>query len=82
MPHIPKGTTHELTLPPFEEELALALQPQKDYDSTKWLYVPCTYAEYREKAAYLHRNQSEHRAPGGTGQHAQERRTSGTIRRL
>lgn len=47
MGHIPKGDTEALTLLPFDEALAEALEPSPDYDVGRWLYVPHTYGEYR-----------------------------------
>ncbi len=46
--HIPSVTnTVTLSVLSFEEALEKALLPQKDYDSSAWLYVPPTYEEYR-----------------------------------
>ncbi len=45
--HIPKTQTAELEIRPFKDLLAEALLPQKNYNSEKWLYVPCRYEEYR-----------------------------------
>ena len=45
--HIPKGTTGEVELTPFDDALAVALEPSPDYDVSRWLYVPNTYSEYR-----------------------------------
>ena len=45
--HIPKGTTGEVELTPFDDALAAALEPSPDYDVSRWLYVPNTYSEYR-----------------------------------
>lgn len=47
MPHIPQGTTQELTLERFQPALDAALQPSPDYDVSRWLYVPNRYSEYR-----------------------------------
>lgn len=47
MPHIPSGATLDLELCPFRQSLADALNPNPDYDVSKWLYVPNTYSEYR-----------------------------------
>ena len=45
--HIPKGTTDQLTLVTFREALEDAQLPNGEYDTRKWLYVPCFYSEYR-----------------------------------
>ena len=45
--HIPKGTTGQCDLPPFEELLKEARTPGHGYDCDKWLYVPARYEEYR-----------------------------------
>ena len=45
--HIPKGTTGQCDLPPFEELLKEARTPGHGYDCEKWLYVPARYEEYR-----------------------------------
>ena len=45
--HIPSGGTALLELVRFEDALAQALAPSPDYDTTKWLYVPNYYGEYR-----------------------------------
>ena len=45
--HIPSCETNQLTLVDFSSALELANQPHPDYDSTKWLYVPNHYSEYR-----------------------------------
>ena len=47
MPHIPQGTTDQLTLELFEPALKAALLPSPAYDVARWLYVPNTYSEYR-----------------------------------
>ena len=47
MAHIPKCETAELWIPDFRVALSQSLLPQKDYDSEKWLYVPCQYDEFR-----------------------------------
>ncbi len=47
MGHIPTQTTGELSLLRFEDALADALKPNREYDSEKWLYVPNRYSEYR-----------------------------------
>lgn len=43
--HIPFCETKELDILSFEE--ALASPNAKEYDSTRWLYVPDTYGDYR-----------------------------------
>jgi len=45
--HIPKGTTAQLDLVPFQEALAAANTPNPDYDIQKWIYAPNFYSEYR-----------------------------------
>ncbi|WP_417044840.1 hypothetical protein [Dysosmobacter sp.] len=45
--HIPQGPTGDLTLEPFDQALAAALEPSPDYDVNRWLYVPNRYSEYR-----------------------------------
>ncbi len=45
--HIPTCQTNQLELLRFDQALAAADQPNPDYDSTKWLYVPNFYSEYR-----------------------------------
>ena len=45
--HIPTCYTSQLELENFSQALALANQPAAEYDSTKWLYVPNFYSEYR-----------------------------------
>lgn len=45
--HIPTSDITETELRPFSEELFLSLNEKHEYDSEKWLYVPCEYKEYR-----------------------------------
>ena len=45
--HIPKGDTAQLELVTFEEALAAANTPSRDYDIGKWIYAPSFYSEYR-----------------------------------
>jgi len=45
--HIPAKPDTERQLPSFFELLEAAKEPNPDYDSSAWLYVPITYAEYR-----------------------------------
>ena len=45
--HIPSGTTAQLSILTFEDALARSLQPNEEYDVTKWLYVPNFYTDYR-----------------------------------
>lgn len=45
--HIPAKPDTERMLPSFSELLEEAKLPSPDYDSSAWLYVPNTYAEYR-----------------------------------
>ena len=45
--HIPQSTTDALELELFEPALERALQPARDYDIGRWLYVPNRYSEYR-----------------------------------
>ncbi|MBQ8912001.1 MAG: DUF1643 domain-containing protein [Clostridia bacterium] len=47
MGHVPKGNTAELQIPAFDLALKEALQASEEYDTEKWLYVPCKYEEYR-----------------------------------
>ena len=44
--HVPKTLTKFAGVEPFSESLEAALGPQ-EYDSSKWLYVPPHYDEYR-----------------------------------
>lgn len=45
--HIPSCETNQLELVHFSPALEAANQPSPDYDSSKWLYVPNQYSEYR-----------------------------------
>ena len=45
--HIPSGATTELELVSFRDALEAANQPNADYDTERWLYVPNFYSEYR-----------------------------------
>ena len=45
--HSPQSTTDALELELFEPALERALQPARDYDIGRWLYVPNRYSEYR-----------------------------------
>ena len=45
--HIPACETNQLELVEFAPALEAANLPHTDYDSTKWLYVPNHYSEYR-----------------------------------
>lgn len=45
--HIPSGPTLELDILPFAEALEMSNTLCEDYDSSKWLYVPNFYSEYR-----------------------------------
>lgn len=45
--HIPSVTTDQLELVSFEQALEIANKPNDDYDSSRWLYVPSRYTEYR-----------------------------------
>ncbi len=45
--HIPKGTTDQLELVPFQQALEQANAINDEYDVNKWLYVPNFYSEYR-----------------------------------
>jgi hypothetical protein len=45
--HIPQGSTDSIALCRFDPALSAALQPSPDYESSRWLYVPNTYSEYR-----------------------------------
>jgi len=45
--HIPSGSTLELDIKPFMEALEASNAPCEEYDSSKWLYVPNAYSEYR-----------------------------------
>ena len=47
MGHIPTGETGLLELARFDDALAAANGPSPDYDTTKWIYVPNYYSEYR-----------------------------------
>lgn len=45
--HTPNSTTAEVELLTFREALAAANLPSMDYDSSRWLYAPPFYSEYR-----------------------------------
>ena len=45
--HIPGGDTALLELVSFEESLKQANETREDYDTTRWLYCPPFYADYR-----------------------------------
>ncbi len=45
--HIPSGSTLDLNIMPFSTALEAANKPCDDYDSTKWLFVPNFYSDYR-----------------------------------
>ena len=45
--HIPKTNTLQIELEGFYDALQRANEPNESYDINKWLYVPCTYSEYR-----------------------------------
>lgn len=45
--HIPTCDTAQQTIVPFSQALEEALQPQSDYDVSRWLYVPNRYCDYR-----------------------------------
>ena len=45
--HIPSCETTALELPDFDSALAAALEPNPNYDTARWLYVPNDYTEYR-----------------------------------
>ena len=47
--HIPSvsNTANLQNILSFDEALSKAQEPQKEYDCSKWLYVPCEYSEYR-----------------------------------
>ncbi len=45
--HIPKSSTVEIEIKPFEKALSEALLPNECYDTKRWLYVPNTYSDYR-----------------------------------
>ena len=47
--HIPSvsNTANLQNILSFADALAKAQEPQKEYDYSKWLYVPCEYSEYR-----------------------------------
>ncbi len=45
--HVPATVTSALAIEPFDTAYEEALRPQADYDSSRWLYVPCRYTEYR-----------------------------------
>lgn len=44
--HIPTQIK-DTDIQPFSKELVLSLDGKREYDSVKWLYVPCEYKEYR-----------------------------------
>ena len=45
--HIPSGDTAALELIPFADALREANQPNPDYDTSRWLYAPNFYCDYR-----------------------------------
>ena len=45
--HIPACQTTQLELISFDQALEEAQEPNPDYDSSRWLYVPNFYSEYR-----------------------------------
>lgn len=45
--HIPSGDTATLELIPFADALREANQPNPDYDTSRWLYAPNFYCDYR-----------------------------------
>ena len=45
--HIPAGEIGRMDIQPFGDALLLAQEPQPDYDSARWLFVPPKYTEYR-----------------------------------
>ena len=45
--HIPSGDTATLELIPFADALREANQPNPDYDTSRWLYAPHFYCDYR-----------------------------------
>lgn len=45
--HVPTCETSALDLVDFNQALEAANRPNPDYDTTKWLYVPNFYSEYR-----------------------------------
>ena len=47
MAHIPTVDIRQLGDISFDRQLALAQQPNRDYDVDQWLFVPNTYTEYR-----------------------------------
>ena len=47
MGHIPSAATADIELLTFDEALSSALEPNENYDVSKWLYVPNCYSEYR-----------------------------------
>ena len=47
MAHIPTVDIRQLGDISFDRQLALARQPNRDYDVDQWLFVPNTYTEYR-----------------------------------
>lgn len=47
MAHIPTVDIRQLGDISFDRQLALAQQPNRDYNVDRWLFVPNTYTEYR-----------------------------------
>ena len=45
--HIPSSDTAALELIPFADALREANQPNPDYDTSRWLYAPNFYCDYR-----------------------------------
>lgn len=45
--HVPACDLNRMDICAFQDSLALAEQPQTDYDVSRWLFVPPAYTEYR-----------------------------------
>lgn len=80
MAHIPTVDIRQLGDISFDRQLALAQQPNRDYDVDRWLFVPNTYTEYRyilgtrgEKASDLRGHQPLHRPARCAGSHPEKR---------
>lgn len=44
--HIPSGESQTIEIHTFKEDFDYS-DKSKDFDTSKWLYVPCTYQDYR-----------------------------------
>ena len=71
MAHIPTVDIRQLGDISFDRQLALAQQPNRDYDVDRWLFVPNTYTG--GKASDLRGHQPLHRPARCAGSHPEKR---------